>query len=85
MVEEVAMKVNMLEAKSQLSKLVKAALAGEEVIIASNGTPLVCLVPVAKKGGLAGWGKLKRFAAAVDAAFTAEVDAEVARSLEGRR
>ncbi len=79
------MKVNMLEAKSQLSKLVKAALEGEEVIIASNGNPMVKLVPVARKGRLGGWGKLKRFAAAVDAAFTPEVDAEVARSLEGRR
>ena len=51
------MKVNMLEAKSQLSKLVKAALEGEQVVIARNGNPAVRLVPVAKKGGLAGWGK----------------------------
>ena len=79
------MKVNMLEAKSQLSKLVKAALEGEEVVIASNGTPMVRLVPVASKVGLGGRGKLKRFAAAVDAAFTAEVEAEVAREIEGRR
>ncbi|MGH9365107.1 MAG: type II toxin-antitoxin system Phd/YefM family antitoxin [Thermoanaerobaculia bacterium] len=79
------MKVNMLEAKSQLSKLVKKALQGEEVVIASNGSPMVRLVPVVKKGGLAGFGKLRRFASAVDAAFTPEVDAEVARSLEGRR
>jgi len=78
------MKVNMLEAKSQLSKLVKAALEGQDVVIASNGTPMVRLVPIARKGRLAGWGKLKRFAAAVDAAFKPEVDAQVARSLEGR-
>jgi|LNAP01.1.fsa_nt_gb prevent-host-death family protein len=38
------MQVNILEAKNQLSKLVKAALAGEEVIIARNGTPVVRLV-----------------------------------------
>ena len=31
------MKVNMLEAKSQLSRPVKAAIEGDEVIIASNG------------------------------------------------
>ncbi len=78
------MTVNMLEAKSQLSRLVKAALGGEEVVIASNGAPMVRLVPVTKKGGLAGWGKLKRFAGAVDAAFTPEADAAVARSLRGR-
>lgn len=40
------MQVNMLEAKSQLSKLVKAALEGEEVIIASHGVPMVKLVRI---------------------------------------
>ena len=35
------MQVNVLEAKSQLSKLVKAALEGEEVIVARNGEPMV--------------------------------------------
>jgi prevent-host-death family protein len=79
------MKVNMLEAKSQLSKLVKTALEGEEVVIAKNGTPAVRLVPVARKGRLGGWGKLRRFASAVDTAFTPEVEAETARSLEGHR
>ena len=42
------MKVNMLEAKSQLSRLVKAAIEGDEVIIASNGDPMVTPVPVAR-------------------------------------
>ena len=77
------MKVNMLEAKSQLSRLVKKALEGEDVVIASNGEPMVRLVPVARKGRLRGWGRLKKVARTVDAAFTPEVDAEVARSLEG--
>ena len=40
--------VNMHEAKTSLSQLVKRALAGEEVIIARNGEPLVRLVPVEK-------------------------------------
>lgn len=74
----------MLEAKSQLSRLVKEALEGEEVVIASNGEPLVRLVPVTGKRRLRGWGKLKKLAAAVDDAFTPEVDVEVARSLKGR-
>ena len=81
---EIPMKVNMVEAKSQLSRLVKAALEGEDVVIATNGTPMVRLVPVVKKGRLTGWGKLKKFAGAVDAAFTAEVDAAIARDLERR-
>ena len=38
--------VNMHQAKSSLSRLVERALAGEDVIIARNGEPLVRLVPV---------------------------------------
>lgn len=38
--------INMHDAKSQLSKLVEAACAGEEVIIARNGHPAVKLVPI---------------------------------------
>jgi prevent-host-death family protein len=78
------MKVNMLEAKNQLSRLVKDALAGEDVVIASNGEPMVKLVPVARKGHLGGWGKLKRFRTAIDAAFTPELDEQIAKSLEGQ-
>lgn len=77
-------KVNMLDAKSQLSRLVKRALAGEDVVIASNGEPMVKLVPVATQRRLRGWGRLKRLSGAVDAAFTPAVDAEVARSFTGR-
>lgn len=40
------MQVNIHRAKSQLSKLVAAAEAGEDVIIARNGKPAVKLVPV---------------------------------------
>ncbi|MGH8475962.1 MAG: type II toxin-antitoxin system Phd/YefM family antitoxin [Methylococcales bacterium] len=40
------MQYNMLEAKSQLSKLVQAALAGEDVIIANNGIPVVRLIKI---------------------------------------
>lgn len=72
----------MLEAKNQLSRLVKEALEGEDVVIASNGEPMVRLVPVARKGRLRGWGKLKRFRSGVDEAFTADVDKEIARRLQ---
>lgn len=41
-----AMLVNMLEAKTRLSELVAAAEAGEEVIIARAGTPVMRLTPV---------------------------------------
>jgi prevent-host-death family protein len=38
--------VNMHEAKSQLSKLVARAEAGEDVVIARDGKPAVRLTPV---------------------------------------
>jgi len=41
--------VNMHQAKTSLSRLVERALAGEEVVIARNGEPLVKLVPVPKE------------------------------------
>lgn len=74
----------MLEAKSQLSKLVKHALAGDEVLIASNGTPLVRLTPVHERPKREGWGKLKAYRDKIDAAFTPDVDAEIARLLHGK-
>ena len=39
------MQVNIFEAKNRLSQLIKAARAGEEVIIAHRGEPVVRLVP----------------------------------------
>ena len=51
--------VNMYEAKAQLSKLVKKALMGEEVILAKAGESLVKLVPVlSEKRGIK-FGALK--------------------------
>lgn len=43
--------VNMLQAKTQLSKLVEAVESGaeEEIIIARNGKPAARLVPIAAK------------------------------------
>jgi prevent-host-death family protein len=75
--------VNMLDAKSQLSRLVKAALAGEEVIIASHGNPQVKLVPCAASDGLKRPGSLAAalpdgLAVSVDAAFSEAVDQQVA-------
>ncbi|MHB8447728.1 MAG: type II toxin-antitoxin system Phd/YefM family antitoxin [Rudaea sp.] len=48
------MRVNILEAKNHLSRLIKSAQAGEDVVIANRGEPVVRLVPVAAekhKGG----------------------------------
>ncbi|HCI14079.1 MAG TPA: type II toxin-antitoxin system prevent-host-death family antitoxin [Gallionellaceae bacterium] len=59
------MQCNMLEAKSQLSKLVQAALGGEDVVIANKGVPVVRLVKIGaqafarKPGAWAGLPKAK--------------------------
>jgi prevent-host-death family protein len=40
--------VNIYEAKTRLSELVEAAVAGEEIIIAKNGAPKAKLAPIPK-------------------------------------
>lgn len=40
------MQVNILEAKNRLSRIIKAAQAGEEVVIANRGEPVARLVPI---------------------------------------
>jgi len=42
--------INLSQAKTSLSRLIKRALAGEEVIIARKDEPLVKLVPVPNTG-----------------------------------
>ncbi|MCY4455919.1 MAG: type II toxin-antitoxin system Phd/YefM family antitoxin [Chloroflexi bacterium] len=42
--------VNMHEAKTHLSRLIAQVEAGEEVVIARNGTPVVRLTPVQQRG-----------------------------------
>ena len=74
------MQVNMLEAKTHLSKLVEAAMRGEEVVIANRGKPMVRLVrsaPQAKRQ----WGAWAGLMTdeEIDHAFSPEVDAELAR------
>ena len=43
--------VNVYEAKTNLSKLIDRALAGEDVVIARSGRPLVRLVPIRTPAG----------------------------------
>ena len=45
--------VGMHEAKTKLSQLVERAEAGEEIVIARNGTPVARLVPIGSRGSLA--------------------------------
>ncbi len=45
------MVVNVHEAKTHFSRFLERAMAGEEIIIARNGMPLVRLTPVAAPEG----------------------------------
>jgi len=73
------MQVNMLEAKSQLSKLVKAALAGEDVVIANHGKPMVRLVKLADQPKTRGYGAWKGLVEMADDWDSPETNAAIAR------
>ena len=73
------MQVNMLEAKSQLSKLVKAALAGEDVVIANHGKPVVRLVKLADQPKTRGYGAWKHLAPLPDDWDSPETNAAIAK------
>jgi antitoxin (DNA-binding transcriptional repressor) of toxin-antitoxin stability system len=51
--------VKVHEAKTTLSKLIEQALAGEEIIIARDDTPVVHLVPLAAQAPRRVFGTLK--------------------------
>ena len=69
---------NLYAAKAQLSKLVQAALDGEEVWIARAGKPLVRLVPGTPHPPRQQRGCLQVNSQDLDQAFTPECDAQVA-------
>ncbi len=49
------MQVSIVDAKNRLSELIKSAQAGEDVVIANRGKPVVRLVPAdPAPGGAAG-------------------------------
>ena len=73
------MQVNMLEAKNQLSKLVKAALEGEEVIIANHGKPVVRLVKLAAQPRTRGYGAWKHLGPLPDDWDSPETNAAIAK------
>ena len=79
------MKVNMLEAKNQLSRLVKAAVGGEDVVIANNGKPLVRLVRIARTERLRKPGAWRKLAAASSDWDAPATNRSIARSLVRRR
>jgi prevent-host-death family protein len=75
--------VNLHAAKTHLSRLVDEAAAGEEVVIAKAGKPVVRLVPVRARERT-GFGDLKgRIRLAAD--FDAPLPDELLRAFGGKR
>ena len=76
--------VNIHEAKTELSKLVERAEAGEEIIIARAGKPAAKLVPVTKSRGRRRLGLLDGKYRVPDN-FNAPLPESIIRAFEGRR
>lgn len=77
------MQLNVLQAKNQLSRLLAAAEAGEDVVIARNGSPVARLVPVKQNKGFTGFGSMKGKLGDIDSAFEVQTEKEVAQLFNG--
>jgi prevent-host-death family protein len=74
--------VNIHEAKTQFSKLVDAAMRGEEVVIAKAGKPAAKLIPITKEKPKRRFGVLKGKLQIADN-FDAPLPDDVLASFEG--
>lgn len=54
-----AQNVTIGEAKTNFSKLVRRAEAGEEIVVRRGSEPVARIVPLRKRGGVRGFGSLK--------------------------
>lgn len=54
-----ATSVNIHEAKTNFSKLVRRAEAGEEIVVRRGREPVARIAPLEKKGRVRGFGSLK--------------------------
>lgn len=73
--------VNVHVAKTTLSKLIEASLAGEDVVIARDGKPAVRLAPIAQGAFKIGLLKGRLIGPVPD--FLAPLDADVLAAWEG--
>jgi prevent-host-death family protein len=75
--------VNLYEAKTQLSRLVDRAAAGEEIVIAKGGRPLARLMPLATPTPLRALGRLAG-EVWIGPDFDSPLPDDLARAFEGR-
>ena len=78
------MQVNLTEAASQLPDLIRAALAGDEVIIADQRHPPVRLVPMPTTGGERRPGTWSHLPPADEDWDSPEFNREIASALLGK-
>ncbi len=76
--------VNVHAAKTHLSRLVDRAVAGEDIVIAKAGTPVVRLVPIKPGTRRSGFGSLKGKVRIADD-FDAPLPAAVLRAFGVRK
>ena len=75
--------VNVYEAKTQLSRMIDRAAAGDDIVISRNGKPVARLCQLAQRPRNIEFGLLKgRIEIAVD--FDAPLPGEVVAAFEGR-
>jgi prevent-host-death family protein len=77
-------KVNVHEAKTRFSRLLRRVAAGEEITIANRGVPVARLVPVPAEETTRKLGTLRDQVVIPDD-FDAPLPDEVLRAFEGRR
>lgn len=67
------------EAKTQFSKLVRRAEAGEEIVVRRGREPVARIAPLPKRGGVRGFGAMKGEIRMVSDEEMKKVDKEIER------
>jgi prevent-host-death family protein len=78
------MEVSVYAAKTQLSRLLDRAAAGEEIVITRSGRPIARLVPVSRGGARRKLGRL-RGKIRVSADFDAPLPDDLLNEFEGKK
>jgi prevent-host-death family protein len=77
-----AQTVGIGEAKTNFSKLVRRAEAGEEIVVRRGQEPVARIVPLKKRGGVRGFGSMKGEISMVSDEEMKKVDKEIAQMFE---
>jgi len=78
----VAESVNIHEAKTHFSKLVRRAEAGEEIVVRRGRAPVARIAPLSKRRGVRGFGSMKGKIRMVSDEEMENADREIAQMFE---